>query len=433
MAGSLPRDFDPLLDLVYALGKPAGGDGRLARHLVVGRVAVHASDLEPVQTQLLGDEVYLGLRAERRLGCAEPSHGGGWNRIGVHPVPVVPVSLPLVRKGVEETREVQGRGPHARVRPAFGEDAGLSRHERAVLLHPGPHVVVHRRTALRGNEVLFTAEHDLHRFEELHGENRCAELGTVELELPAEPSAHVVCDHPNVALPYPQHTREERLHVVRRLGRGPHGEFAVRAVIGHGRAGLHAHVRLARTLEPVLSDIVRLLERLFRISPLDVARHVDIALHTLVDLGGLLLDRLHRIVHAGEYLILHFDQVQRLLCDLFGNRRHRGHRFPDVPNLLHREDLLVAQLAIPPPYPLLHPERVLTRHHSLDPGEFQRLGKVDVLDLRMGMRAPEDLAVQHARTRDVDGVLRSSGHLRYPVYIMGVRIEYVIFHAWSSL
>ena len=112
--------------------------------------------------------------------------------------------------------------------------------------------------------------------------------------------------------------------------------------------------------------------------------------------------------HVGERLVIDHDRVERLLGSEFVDCRHRRHGVADITHAVQRDQRPVAQVQAPVH---VHPGEVGTREHRDHAGHGQRSRNVDARDARVGQRAAQDAAVQHARHDHVARELRRAGHL----------------------
>ncbi|OPY72778.1 MAG: hypothetical protein A4E63_01106 [Syntrophorhabdus sp. PtaU1.Bin050] len=117
---------------------------------------------------------------------------------------------------------------------------------------------------------------------------------------------------------------------------------------------------LSPALEPVFSNIIRVIECLIHVAPLDMTGYVEVPFDAFMDFRGPFLDRIERLIHCVENLIFHVDQIQCLLCNLFRHGSYGSNGLPYVANLVHRKNLLVAKLFVASPDALLYPEGVLS-------------------------------------------------------------------------
>ena len=113
--------------------------------------------------------------------------------------------------------------------------------------------------------------------------------------------------------------------------------------------------------------------------------------------GGLGID------DGGQWLIFHPDFFQRILGDVAALSRYGDDRFPDVTNLLPRQAIVrrfhrkghqrAKRLGSRPD--------LLSRKHSNDSGNLERLRGVDGDDARMRMDAAQDRRMEHLGKADI--------------------------------
>ncbi len=199
----------------------------------------------------------------------------------------------------------------------------------------------------------------------------------------------------------------------RDLGAGADHQAVVGVEPADDDVRLDGGVLLARRAVLALHDEVGLLEALLDVAQLAVDVAGEVARGVLdARRVGLVVDHrrapVHRVLHVEhgrQHLVLHLDAPQRLLGDGPRVGRDGGHAVADVPDLGVEQVGVVGRrlgkrLAGRGVRDARH---VLVGQHRVHAG--QRLGAagVDPRDARMGMRARQDLADQHARQLDVVG------------------------------
>ncbi|OPY78787.1 MAG: hypothetical protein A4E65_02120 [Syntrophorhabdus sp. PtaU1.Bin153] len=117
---------------------------------------------------------------------------------------------------------------------------------------------------------------------------------------------------------------------------------------------------LSPALEPVFSDIFRVIEGVINVAPLNMASYIQVPFNALVDLRGAFLDRIERFIYCIENLIFHIDQIQGLLRNLFGHGSDSSNWLSYVANLVHRKNLFVAKFFVASPYALFYPKGILS-------------------------------------------------------------------------
>jgi hypothetical protein len=173
--------------------------------------------------------------------------------------------------------EIKSCCSHGRVGPAFREYTGFFGQEGPVFFDAAPDIIEHRCPPFCSRELYLSGEHDFDRLTELHGEDRAAKLGRIQLEFTPETSSGIPGDHPHIVLSQFQYLGQQDFYVIVRLGRGVHSHFAFRCVIGHGAVSFHAHMGLGRAPEPVFPNIIRFFKSLIHIAPFDMTGDVDIS------------------------------------------------------------------------------------------------------------------------------------------------------------
>ncbi len=138
------------------------------------------------------------------------------------------------------------------------------------------------------------------------GELARGDLVGERIELAAEAAADRRRDHADVRRGHVEDLGEQAVHVVRRLGRGPERELAVRAPLGQRRVLLHRQVGVALEVEDVLAHEIGGRERRVHVAEL----------------------QRHRLVHVRPVAVLvdaHLGMLQRILD---GHQGRGGARTP---------------------------------------------------------------------------------------------------------
>ena len=291
----------------------------------------------------------------------------------------------------------------------------------------------HRVPAAVDVEDLLARQRDLHRPAGELGELARRDLVGERIELAAEAAADGRRHHPDVRLRHVEDLAEQAVHVVRRLGRRPERQLAVRAPLRHGRVLLHGQVRVALEEEDVLADQVRAGER--RLDVAELQRHglVDVRpVAVLVDAHVRVRQRFLDGHQRLERLVLDLDQARGPLGRLLVHRGDGRDRVAHHPDLLDAERFLVLgdrQDAE------LDGRQVVPRDDGVDAGQRGRARGVDALDERVRVRAPQELAVGHPRQHHVVGELRLAGDLG-PGVDLGERLaddrELAVLHAFDT-
>ncbi len=185
-------------------------------------------------------------------------------------------------------------------------------------------------------------------------------------------------------------------------------EIATLETGDHG-VWFHHGIGLAGRLEGVLPDKVRLLHDPVDLAHVDMNMDVDVVLVLVMDLWCTVLHGLHGVVNGREGLIVHLDTGEGLHCRLLVDGSHRRDVLADVPHLVGVEHGMV--LSIPENTPL-YTIGVEAADGGLDAWHLEGLRNIDAHDLRVGIRAPQDLCHEHPRKRKVGRIARLACHLR---------------------
>ena len=306
-----------------------------------------------------------------------------------------------------------------------GEDLAVLR-RRDLRLHV---VVAGER---RRHEVLAAVLHPLHRLAGDDGADDREDVAGVDADLVAEAAADIGADDADLVLRQARHHRVDRAVGVGRLARRVHRELAGDLVEVRDRAaGLHRRRVHARVEDVLLDDdAVRigrgggerclrglLVARLPRLVAVHVGDAVVGLALVVADDGGVGVERLLRIHHRRQRVVVDVDELERVLRDVpaLGD---------DVGDLLALEAHLVGgQDGLGVVRQRRHPREVVTEQRrprdaleglAGDDGNDarQRLGsrRVDRVDAGVREGAAQDGAVQHAGQVDVIDVVALAPH-----------------------
>ncbi len=405
-SSELPGPAARALHGLQALQEAVRGDAQLVDRAGVGADEVAAAELDRVQVDALRELVDLHLEREPGLDRPVAPLRPARRLVGVHARRVEAVRGHRVRSAQQLTRVVRRDEAERRVRPPVEEDLGVHRRELALLR--GARAVAHVEgvaSPVRVEDLLARVE-DLDRPPGDHRELRHAELEVERLALASEGAAHQRLEDPHLRLIQLQHPRQLAVQVVRHLGRGPDGEPA--DAVPEADRAVRLDRRVRRALEEVLAldDDVRGLHQPVDVPELEVDLLRDVAVPPLparlvhVRRPAVRLERLAGVQKGRELLVLDPDELQRPVRHVLVDRGHGRHLVADVAHPVDAQRVLVRRPGDDP---------VRRRHvPPRDDGvhALQRLGaaRVDRHDPRVRVGAPEDLAVQHARKRDVVGV-----------------------------
>ncbi len=259
-------------------------------------------------------------------------------------------------------------------------------------------------------EDFFPRQRDLHRPARQLRELADDDLMRERIRLAAEAAADRSRDDPDVRRRRVEHLREDPMHVVRCLRRGPEGQLAVGRPVGDGGVLLHRHVSVALEEEHVLAHQMGAVERRVDVAELEGDVLVDVrAVAVVVDADLGMRERVEDRHERRQRLVVDLDQPARLLGSLLVHRRNRGDRIANHADLLRAEGLFILRHRQDAE---LHPGQVLGRDDREDARQSAGPRGVDGLDAGMGLGASEELGVRHARQEEIVGVFRLPDDLR---------------------
>ena len=278
-----------------------------------------------------------------------------------------------------------------------------------------------------GVEHLLASVQDLDRAPRHHGQAGDAELQVEGLGLAAEGTAHRRLHDPDGRRVQPQNRGQLAVQVVRHLGRRPHRQAPVLVVAADGAVRLDGGVRGALEEVLALHYLLRARHALVHLAEAELHPLGDVAVSSLparlVDEGMLLApiggERLRGIEAGRQLLVLDADERQRPDRRVLVHRRHRRHPVADVAHPFHAQRVLVGR----PGDDAVANRHVAARDDRVHALESESPGSIDGEDAGMGMRAAQDLRVQHPGERDVVGVRRLARGLGQPVHL-ALRLAY---------
>ena len=175
---------------------------------------------------------------------------------------------------------------------------------------------------------------------------------------------------------------------------------------------LHRQVGVALEEEQVLILTVGALKAAGDIAELERSAPVDLATDPFaVDQRQVRLQRVLDRADRRQLLVFDLDQTQRLLRRLLIDRGHRRDRLAVIANLLERQRVLVLRHRHDP----IADRQVRPREDTMHARQRRRLADIDAHDLRVAVRAPQQLADERPRQVDVVGIDRLPRGLRVGV------------------
>ncbi len=411
---------------------PAGR--RLVRELL-GLDEVLHPELRRVLADLVGQHVDDALDGMDRLGHPERAAIGdaAGRLVGVDPVDLDEGVLEVVRAGddVEQPGRVLGRiGGGVRV-AVVGDGLDLHRLDLAGLVRADLDVdvvVTGERVRL---QVLRAILDPLDRLadEERRGDRQ--DVARVDRHLAAEPAADVVGLDPDVLLgdgqPGPGgHERDDRPDGVRRLGRHVHRQLHADGIpVGDDPARLDRGDVDARDVDVLADPDLRRGEggvggaRVAGLPVPDVVVLLVLAAVRAQD-RGVILEGLVRVDDDGQRLVVDQDRGDAVGRGVAGRRDDRRDLLALVHDRVGRQDHLHVTGEGRHPVELVGLQG-LAVDHGEDARDLERLGRVDALDRRVGIRAAHDVQPQLAGQVDVLDVLaRAADEARVLLALDGV-------------
>ncbi len=257
----------------------------------------------------------------------------------------------------------------------------------------------------RGDEVLGTGLHPLHRAPDEQRGRRCYHVARIDGHLVAEAAADVRRDDADVLLGEPGHQGEQGAVGVRRL----RGEVDRRLTRRRVDVGNRAACLQRRWVGPGIvgverDHVVRLREgpvggRLVARLP-EVGAVVRLALFLVTDQRRARLHGLPGVGDGGQLLVVHEDEGEGVAGHVGVLGDHRRHLLTLVPHLVGGQHCLGVSGEGGHPGQVVRLE-VLAGDHRHHAGQLGRFFGVDGEDLGVGHRAAQDRHVQHPRQHHV--------------------------------
>ena len=160
--------------------------------------------------------------------------------------------------------------------------------------------------------------------------------------------------------------------------------------------------------ERLFPDVIRLGKPLFHVAVHLMHGGVDVASVPLVNLRRPFGESLEGIEHRRQLFVLHLDQRKRFFRRFLVDRGNGSHLVADVEDLVFGEHVFVVAGRRNTVLGIGH---VLAGDDGENARQGHRLAGVDPLDPTVRDRRAQNLAVHHARQRNISRVKRTSGRL----------------------
>ena len=394
------------------------GDGCLVRELLLGN-EVLAADLQRIHSQLGRGQVHhplqqiggfraprAAIRVHRRRVREHRGHvdvdGGCLVRAGEQR------AVQVGRDAGREQREISAHVRH-RLHPQPENAAVLrKRHLRVAVVIAAVRICEEGFTSLRG---------PLHRPRERPRRPGDHALLGIDEDLRAEAAADVGRDHAQFVLWQPEHEgRHDQPVHVRVLRRHPERDLAGdRIGASQGRTGLDGVRNEAMVAEALLHHSRGARERLVGgCLVAELPAEADVVRGFVVDRRSAPLERLGRIRHRRQRLVIDLHELGRIARDVGRLRDHHGDRVAHVAGAIDGQRVVSRDLHVrdqPARRDGLHPARnqVLSRVRRDDGLEVFRRLEVDADDARVRVRAADECGIGGAGNADVIDVRALAG------------------------
>ncbi len=256
---------------------------------------------------------------------------------------------------------------------------------------------------------------ELDRPAEKQRERHCRQLVAVGVDLQTEAAAHVRRDDAHLRLGQPEVPRQYPLRHVRHLRRLPDRELALGGIeIGEERPRLQRDGGMPRSAKRRLDHAVGPRESGVHAAGIHHALEAQVAAELRMDnrRGG--VESGLDIRYGGQFLPLDGEPLNGIFRLRAGVRGHGGHRLALPAGHVDRQRVLRGGAHAGDVREYAHVRLAQRGHvpagdHARDAGRGRRCGDVDARDARVGMGAPQERRVQHARQADVIDVLAAPG------------------------
>ena len=373
------------------------------------RDEVAATQLHRVDPELSRQRVHRALDGHRRLGPTGSAVGVGRRRVREHPGAREAVGRDVVRTRVQPGAE-QGnpRRHELQIGAHGGGQVGPDSGDLAV----GVRRVLHLLddvAAVDGGEVsLRPLLGPLDGTSEPPCQREREQLLGVDVQLRAKAAADVGRDDAELRLGHADRGRCEQSQDVRDLGRSPDRRLAGRGIgLHHDPSRLHRVRDQTRVVVALLDRRGRVRERCVDFSGLELPDVADVGAELVVDQRCAVLRRRLDVHRCGQRLVVHLDELRRVLRAGARLGDDHGHAVALVPRLFGRERKVRAVLHV-----LRHRPgagqtglpvvcEIGAGERGDDALRGARRGNVDALHPGVRVRAADDGHPDHARERDV--------------------------------
>ena len=406
---------------------------------------IHLTDFERVHAEDVRQLVHRALHREQALRCAVATVRARRHVIGVHNVTRKAERLGLA---VQRNRLMTGQTDRCRavfaIRAGVGQRVQINAAHDAVLVCAQTDVHFHLMARRGCNLALHAAEDDLGRLFRHPGDKRRIHRADRGL-LGAEAAADARFGDAHLAFRDMQCVRHDSAGVEHDLGRADDMQAAVGVDLAVGAEGFH-HRLLAclRVVHAVDNDIAVREDRI-NITVAALVVRAQVAPVVRADrckaLPVVLRMHEHRIVLCGveiehrlEHLVLHLDQLHRLIHTFFvrtGENRHhiayKAHMAVDDKAVI-RAGLRISLAGLRVAAAVL--VYVLPCEDGLHAGDFHRGGLVDRLDDGVRVRRAQQLDAQAVARRYIVHIHRLAGDELHRILFAERLIDYL--HCASS-
>ena len=323
-------EIEQLEQAVEACVVVARVDREARRHRVRElRDEVLAPKLERVHAELARERVHRALEHVRRLRPAGSAIGVRRSGVREDAGERDAVVRYLVRPGVDPRAEERDAGRHElQVRAHGAPGFRLDRRDVAVLRRRERELVDDVASVDRSHVVLGSLLRPLHRAAETACERDRERALAVDLELRAEASTDVGCDHADLGLGDAEHELQREARDVRRLRRRPERDLAGRADLREHATGLDRVRDEPRLVVAARDDDVGGVDRCLDVVGLELPDVALVRAEVLVHERSAVRERLLDVGVRRERLVVDLDELRRVLREGTALGHDDGHGSP---------------------------------------------------------------------------------------------------------
>ena len=372
---------------------------------------VHAPVFRRVDAQFFGHDVRLAFARKRTLRVTRRAHVAAGEFIGVDVFFFdVGVGNPVRPRSFVSADEKTLRAVSA-VSTAVKNIFHLMSDQYAVFFYAGFDLDRGGVARIPSDQFLGIVDQKLHRPAAALLGQGITKRDFVRVSLASEIAANIAWVNDQVGGRNLQRASHLLAHGERAFGRSPDLRSAIGFYLHQAGMWLDISLMNRRHMKSIFNHHVGLSKSLLHVSFVPgqvneyIARSLDpvqqpfVLRHVGMEQRRVRFQRRQRIRHRGQFLIFHFDLVNRSFGRCFRLRRHSGNFFTDVAHHAIRQNRHIDD-------PLADPcaGNILPGHHYFYAGNGKRLGHVDPFYPAVRDGTAQDLDPKHIRQKHIHGI-----------------------------